>query len=270
MKIFKNKYAIKKAIFNKEISFIPTMGGLHKAHINLIKKSKKFKYKILVSIFINPKQFDNSRDFNLYPRNIKKDIDILKKLNVNYLYLPSFKDIYGFKTKNKIFLNKFSKKLCGKFRKNHFKGVLNIVNRFLEIIKPKYIFLGKKDFQQLFLIKSHIKKKKIRSKVIECNTIRESNGIAASTRNFKLSKKHKEIAAKIFKFLINIKKKMKRGHKFTDPKMLKKKIIKIGAQKVDYIEIFNVDTFKKAKKTGENFRIFIAYYINNVRLIDNI
>ena len=145
MKIFKDKHTLQKEILKtKGTSFVPTMGGLHKGHVSLIKQSKKFKFKILVSIFVNPKQFNKKSDFRSYPRNAKKDIRLLKKLKINYLYTPKFKDIYGFKTRNKVFLDKSSKKLCGKFRKGHFEGVLNVVNRFIEIIKPKYIFLGKK------------------------------------------------------------------------------------------------------------------------------
>ena len=140
MKIFKDKKSLQKEIFqNNGISFIPTMGGLHKGHISLIKKSKKYKFKTLVSIYVNPKQFDNKQEFSRYPKNLKKDIKILKKFKVDYLYTPSFKDIYGFKTKNKIYLDKFSKQLCGKFRKSHFKGVVQVMNRLIEIVKPKYI-----------------------------------------------------------------------------------------------------------------------------------
>ena len=167
MKIFKDKQTLQKEISKTNgISFVPTMGGLHKGHISLIKQSKKSKLKTLVSIFVNPKQFQKKRDFRNYPRKITKDIKLLKKLKINYLYIPTSNDIYGFKPKHKIFLDKSSKKLCGKFRKGHFEGVLNVVNRFLEIINPKYVFLGKKDYQQLYLIKKHIKKRKIKSKII--------------------------------------------------------------------------------------------------------
>ena len=127
MKIFKDKHTLEKEILKtKGISFIPTMGGLHKGHISLIKQSKKSKLKTLVSIFVNPKQFNKKSDFSSYPRNMKKDIIQLKKLNIDYLYIPTFNDIYWFRPKNKIFLDKSSKKLCGKFRKGHFEGVLNL------------------------------------------------------------------------------------------------------------------------------------------------
>ena len=138
MKIFKDKHSLQREILKtKGVSFVPTMGGLHKGHISLIKQSKKSKLKTLVSIFVNPKQFSKKSDFMTYPRNTKKDIRQLKKLKIHYLYIPAFKDIYGFKPKKKVFLDKFSKKLCGKFRKGHFEGVLNVVNRLIELIKPR-------------------------------------------------------------------------------------------------------------------------------------
>ena len=270
MKIFNNKEDLKSEIVDdKSVSFIPTMGGLHKGHVSLIKKAKKFKNKTLVSIFVNPKQFDKKNDYNRYPRNLQNDIKILKKLKINYLYLPNNKGIFNFKPKNKIYLHSFSQQLCGKYRKGHFKGVLNIVNRFLEIIQPKYIFLGLKDFQQLVLIEKHIIKNKINTKVIGCKTIRENNGVACSTRNFNLSNKEMQIAKKIYIYLHKIKKKVKKNMKFFNRSLFEKELIKLGVSKIDYLNIINLEKLKKAKNKKEKFNIFIAYYLNNIRLIDN-
>ena len=230
MKIFKDKHSLKKEILKaKGISFVPTMGGLHKGHISLIKKSKKTKLKTLVSIFVNPKQFNQKKDFKSYPRNQKKDLKILRNLKVDYLYLPSIKDIYSFKPNNKVFLDKFSKQLCGKYRKGHFRGVLNVVNRFLDIIKPKKLLMGRKDFQQLYLVKKHTIKRKIKTKIVECETIREKNGVACSSRNFKLNLRQKKVASKIYFYL----KKIKNKFKYINPIILKKEIIKLGANKID-------------------------------------
>ena len=267
MKIFKDKHSLKKEILKaKGISFVPTMGGLHKGHISLIKKSKKTKLKTLVSIFVNPKQFNQKKDFKSYPRNQKKDLKILRNLKVDYLYLPSIKDIYSFKPNNKVFLDKFSKQLCGKYRKGHFRGVLNVVNRFLDIIKPKKLLMGRKDFQQLYLVKKHTIKRKIKTKIVECETIREKNGVACSSRNFKLNLRQKKVASKIYFYL----KKIKNKFNYINPSILKKEIKKLGANKIDYIEFYNIKNFKKSKKIDKNNRIFIAYFLNNVRLIDNI
>ena len=162
MKIFKNKLNLLKEISKiKDIAFVPTMGSIHKGHLSLINKAKKVSKNVLVSIYINPKQFNSNLDFKKYPSNVNLDINLLKKNKIKYLYLPNYFDIYSFKTNHPLYLDKFSKELCGKFRPNHFKGVVNVINRFLEIVKPKSIFLGMKDYQQLILIKSHIKKNKI-------------------------------------------------------------------------------------------------------------
>ena len=271
MKIFKDKHTLQKEILKtKGISFVPTMGGLHKGHISLINQSKKSKLKTLVSIFVNPKQFNKKSDFRSYPRNTKEDIKLLKKLKINYLYIPTFKDIYGFKTKKKVFLDKFSKKLCGKFRKGHFEGVLNVVNRFIEVIKPKYIYLGKKDYQQLYLIKKHIKKRNIKSKIIECKTIRENNGIACSSRNSNLNKNQMKIASNIYHYLSNLKKRIKMNYYLFNTNKIKKDLINLGANKIDYLESYNVNNFKKIIKPKKKFNLFFAYYIKNTRLIDNI
>ena len=271
MKIFKNKHKLRKEILNiKNLCFIPTMGGLHKGHISLIKRSKKFKGFCIVSIFVNPKQFNEKKDFANYPRNIKRDLKILNDLKVDFLYLPNFKDIFSFTAQKKIYLDKFSKKLCGKYRANHFKGVLNVVNRLLEIIKPKYIFLGNKDFQQLQLIKLHIKKRYIPTRVIACKTVREINGIACSTRNNNLKKKHISIASNVYKFLINKKKKIKKDINNFKHLDFKKELIKLGLKKIDYIEILDTTNLHPPKNRKNNFKIFIAYYLNKVRLIDNI
>ncbi len=271
MKIFKNKNKLQKEINNiKNISFVPTMGGLHKGHISLIKKSKTFKGKILVTIFVNPKQFNKENDFKSYPRTIEKDIVILRNLKIDYVYLPSYKDIYSFKPKKKVFLDKFSKKLCGIYRSGHFEGVINVINRFLEIIKPKYIFLGIKDFQQLYLITKHIKIRKIKTKVITCKTIREKNGIACSTRNNNLNNNHINIASKIYHYLKIKKKLIKLNINNFKYKKFNIDLINLGLDKIDYVEIYNLNTLKKPKRKKENFRIFIAYYLNKIRLIDNI
>ena len=156
MKIFKNKKTlIKKLNGDQNLSFIPTMGALHKGHLSLIKKAKKKRFKTLVSVFINPKQFERKQDFKRYPKNLRKDIQILKKEKIDYLFIPKFRVIFSFKCQNKVFLSNFSNKLCGKFRTGHFKGVLEL-NRFLEIIKLIYLF-GCKRFSTTS-ISEHIKK----------------------------------------------------------------------------------------------------------------
>jgi len=270
MKLFTNKKKLQKEIKNiNNISFVPTMGALHKGHENLIKKSVRGSKKTLVSIFVNPKQFENKEDFKNYPKNYESDFKILKKLKVSYLYKPTYRDIYKFKTKNKIFLDRFSKKLCGKHRKGHFKGVVDIINRLLELIKPKKILLGNKDFQQLVLIKKHIKKNRINTKVIPCKTIRDKNFVAYSSRLRKLKSYEKNNLIRIMKILRNYKKNLvsrKVNYSFLK---IKNKLLFLGAKKVDYVEIIDSKTLKKPKKNNTKFNLFFAFYIGKIRLIDN-
>lgn len=269
MKIFKNKKNLQKKISQtKNLSFIPTMGSLHKGHERLIKIAKKKFKKVLVSIFVNPKQFNSKEDFRSYPRNIKKDINILKRLKVDYVYIPNYFDVFSFKPRNQVFLHNFSKKLCGQTRKGHFKGVVNVINRFLEIINPKYILLGKKDFQQLFLIKNYFKKRN-KSKIISCKTIRDNHKLALSSRNMLLDKKGLFIARSISKNLISFKQKIS-----TEGNIKKKIALKIKELnlfnniKIEYLELRNKFDLKKTLKI-KNSKIFIGYYVNDVRLIDN-
>jgi len=271
MKILLNNSTLLESLrqFN-DLGFVPTMGGIHKGHLSLIKKSNKLCKKTIVSIFVNPKQFNNKNDLKSYPRNIKKDLLILKKSKkVDFVYLPKFKDIYGDKKKSKIILPKTEKILCAKFRKGHFEGVLDVMNRLTKIVNPKKIFMGEKDFQQLYLVKKLLEKK-YKTKIIPCKTIRDKNNVALSSRNFLLNKFHLNMATDIYKKLLFIKKNIKNNKnilKFL--KHQKQKLKNNYKIKIDYLELRNKKNLKRSKRTN-NSRLFIAYHLNNVRLIDNI
>ena len=272
MKIIRQKKDLDKIInSNHSLSFVPTMGSLHKGHLSLIKEAKKKRLKILVSIFVNPRQFSSRSDFNTYPRNIKNDLKLLKKIKIDFLFLPKYNDVFNFKTRNKIYIHPFAKILCGKFRTGHFKGVLNVVNRFLELIKPKYLFLGEKDFQQLILIQKHILEKKIKTTVVNCRTIRQDKFLPYSSRNFNLKKSEKQLATEAFKQIKNYKNYLiKKNIKKIDLGFLKKKIFSLGVKKIDYIDVVNLDNLKKTKNFKGKIRIFSAFYVNRTRLIDNV
>lgn len=273
MKIFKDKKKLIDEISKiKRIAFIPTMGFLHEGHLSLINKAKRESKNILVSIFVNPKQFNSKTDYIKYPRNISRDIKILKKKKIQFLYIPDYKEIYSHKIKNKLYLDKFSRLLCGKYRPGHFKGVINVVNRFIEIIKPKTIYLGLKDFQQLTLIKQHILKNNINTKVVSCPIIRGKNGIVLSSRNFKLNNKQIKIASLVYKYLRKNKYKILKSHIINKKKFFINSIQKLGVDKIEYLECVNLKTLKYNKNKNKNFKfnIFISYYLGKVRLIDNL
>ncbi len=268
MKILINNNDLNEAL-NKvsNLGFVPTMGSLHEGHISLIRKSKKKTKKTIVSIFINPKQFNNKKDFKKYPKNIKKDLSILKSLNVDYLYLPKMSNIYDSKKNKKIQIKKNDKILCAKYRKGHFEGVLDVMDRLTNKINPNYIFMGIKDYQQLYLVKNYIEKK-YKCKVVPCKTIRNSNNLALSSRNLLLNKKAIIHAEKLTQDLIKFKKNLIKVKNIEDSLNLKKKeLSKLYNVDIEYLELRNERTLKKAN--NKYSKLFISYYLNNVRLIDN-
>jgi len=268
MKIIYNKNKLIKLIQNdNNLGFVPTMGGIHSGHASLIKKASIQCKKTIVSIFINKPQFNNTADFNKYPRVKRRDIFILKKLKVSYLYLPTEKQVYPEGYDKKIVINAFSKKLCGKNRKGHFEAVVNVINNFINIIKPSRIYFGEKDMQQFKIVQDFIKKNHPKVKVVSGKTIREKNGVALSSRNIHLSKEDMKKASNIFKFLFKNKKKLIKKSSLL--KNIKKNLLKLGARKIDYIEVLNINKIIKPFKKKRSMKIFIAYYIGSTRLIDN-
>ena len=269
MKIIKSFNVLKKEInFIENIGFVPTMGSLHEGHFSLINKAKKISKKVIVSIFVNPSQFDDRKDYKNYPRELKKDIIMLKKKNINYLFLPTEKEIYKKNINRKIQIYKKDKILCANQRKGHFEGVLAVVNRFMTNINSKYIFFGEKDFQQIYLIKKYLKNN-FNTKIISCKTIRNKNLLPMSSRNKLLSKKFLYKAEKISRLTNNFRNKIVCN--FSNIKLLNyyKNKIKNLCDDIEYFEIRNKNNLS-LKFSKRNFKIFIAYKINKVRLIDNI
>ena len=270
MKILLNNQTLNRKIrpFD-DIGFIPTMGGIHEGHISLIKRSKKICKKTIVSIFVNPKQFNNNKDFKTYPINIKKDLSILKKIKgIDFIYIPKFKDIYETKRKSKIKIAKKDKILCAKFRKGHFEGVLDVMDRLTNLIKPKKIFMGKKDFQQLFLVKNYIEKK-YKIKVVGCKTIRNKNKLALSSRNFLFDKDDLNIAEKISKTFFQVKRNIKINEDISKYLLeIKRNMQKKFNIKIEYLELRNEKNLLISKKSIGS-KIFVSYYLKGIRLIDN-
>ncbi len=268
MKTLLNNNELNEALYDvSNLGFVPTMGSLHKGHISLIKRSLKECNKTIVSIFVNPKQFNNKKDFLNYPKNTKRDLSILKDLKVNFVYLPNKNEIFNSKRKTKIRLKKHDKILCAKHRKGHFEGVIDVMDRLIEIIKPKKVFMGEKDFQQFFLVKKYFKKNK--SKIVPCKTIRDINKLALSSRNLLLKKNELNIAGKLARKLISLKKKLIKDKNIKKTLSEKKKEInKLYRVKIEYLELRSINNLKVTSKI-KNSKIFIAYYINKVRLIDN-
>ena len=277
MKLIKQITDLNKAITQtKDLGFVPTMGSLHKGHEFLIKESKKVCKKTLVSIFINPTQFNDKKDYKNYPKNLVKDIKFLRRLKVDFVFLPTANQIYKKKKLSKIILKRSEKILCAKFRKGHFEGVLDVINRFIKLISPKMMFMGEKDYQQFFLVKNFISKK-YTTIVRSCSTIRDSRGVALSSRNKLLNKNDLKNSGLITHRLFNLKKLLckKNGFNNFGPKKtkdliekLKNKLIKKFNIKIDYLECRNLINMS-TNLNNKPFKLFVSYYLNNVRLIDN-
>ena len=270
MKIILNNNILRKTLkpFN-DIGFVPTMGGIHEGHISLIKKSIQLNKKTIVSIFVNPKQFNDIKDFKSYPSNIKNDLSILKKIKkLDFIYIPKFNDIYQDKKKSHIRLEKKDKILCAKYRKGHFEGVLDVMSRLTILIKPKKIFMGKKDFQQFFLVKNFIEQK-FNTKVIGCKTIRNKNKLALSSRNFLLKKQELNDVEKISKLFLNLKNKIKNINNINRfLQKSKKDFERLFKIKIEYLENRNTKNLKISNKYLKS-KIFLSYYYKGIRLIDN-
>jgi pantoate--beta-alanine ligase len=270
MKLIKQITDLNKAVnAEKRLGFVPTMGSLHEGHEYLIKTSKKKCKKTLVTIFVNPTQFNDKKDYRAYPKNLSKDLKILKRLKVDYVYLPTVNQIFNDRQLPKILLNKSQKVLCAKFRKGHFEGVLDVLNRFVKLISPKLIFMGEKDYQQFFLVKNFIEKK-YKTKVYVCKTIRDINMVALSSRNNLLNKTNLDTLRLVTNELINLKNIIYKNKKKSNELIFKHKkdLIKKYKVKIEYLECRNIVNLRK-NIHNKTFKLFIAYYLDNVRLIDN-
>ena len=256
----------------KIIGYVPTLGELHEGHLKLIRFAKKNSDIVIVSIFLNPIQFNSKKDFQSYPKNILQDKKKISLEKVDILYVPSIKQIFPEKKIKKINASRIAKKLCGKFRKGHFDGVVTVLKRLFLQVSPNIAFFGEKDFQQIKVVKDFIKKYKIKIQILTFPTVRDKKGLAFSSRNRLLNKKQKKIAAYLFKTIKGILKKV-----LTEPKKIdelekwgKQKLLDYGFNHVDYLEICNENNLSKLSLSKENIRVFVAAKLGKIRLIDNI
>ena len=268
MRIIKKSKEI-NSLFNsfKKTGFVPTMGSLHKGHEYLIKKSVKENNVTFVSIFVNPKQFNNKMDLKKYPKNLKEDVKICRKCKVNYLFLPSFKEVYSWKVQSKKKTPKIKNIMEHKYRKGHFKGVIKVIERLSNIIPASKMYLGEKDFQQIKVITDYFNINKVKTKIVKCKTVRDKNGLALSSRNKLLKKENLKRAVNIVNFIKKIK--LKNIHSNLKINIIRN-YLKKNDVKFDYVQNINLKQFNISKNRTINTRIFFAFYLGTVRLIDNL
>jgi len=259
----------------KKIGFVPTMGALHKGHLSLVKRALYKSDVCVVSIYVNPTQFNDAKDLEGYPRTVESDIQMLRHLSEDIIvYLPTNEDIYG----DAVELNDFNfmgldKIMEGANRPEHFKGVANVVERLFDAVQPKFAFFGEKDFQQLRIIQYLNKKHRWRTTIVPCPTSREHNGLALSSRNQKLSEASREKCGLIYETLKQVKLKFS-TNTMENLKLYVEKKISMHRDfiELEYFEIADEITLTPAQKNQKKlkYRAFIAVRVEGVRLIDNI
>ena len=264
----------KNKILGNKICLIPTMGSLHKGHISLIQEALKMGEMVWVSIFVNPTQFNELDDYKKYPRSLKDDISKLKKLSHKIcIFSPSTKEIYTNKVKSDDFDFGFLESVMeGKFRPNHFNGVATIITKLFEIFVPDYCFFGEKDYQQVIIIKKIIETNFKQTKMIICDTIREKNGLAISSRNCFLSKKKFMESAIIYKMLVFARNNINKINFRLLENIITKNINEISGFELEYLDFRDANSLKKIStiNSKKHIRAFICVKVNGIRLIDNI
>jgi pantoate--beta-alanine ligase len=262
----------KEEVAGKKIALVPTMGALHLGHLALIKKSCQMAEIVVVSIFVNKAQFNDLDDYQKYPKQLEQDLELLKNSGATHVFIPQDTEIFSSDFSFKLIETKLADCLCGKARQGHFDGVALIVAKLFNIIKPDVAIFGEKDFQQVAIIKKLVTDLNFDVEIFIHETIRHESGLAMSSRNQRLSEINKIKAADIFKILLEIKKEVREGPQYLEKILQQKrqKLLEAGFKKIDYLEIRD----EKDLQLITNFdfaaaRIFIAVYLDEIRLIDN-
>ena len=262
--------------FTSPFALVPTMGNLHEGHINLLEIAREKNFLPVVSIFVNPLQFGLNEDLDKYPRTLDNDLEILEKNNCHGVFIPQ---------ENEILKNiepieaPFADKLCAKSRPGHFNGVISIVNKLFEVTNPQACVFGMKDFQQQLIIQHLIKIKQYEIQFLSAPVVRDTNGLALSSRNNYLSSQERTEASKVFKFLCEIQEEIKLSFKKQkkilpiDLDTIKDNYVQIIENKgfkIDYLEILDSKTLEICQNNSTKILIAIAVFYKQVRLIDNL
>jgi pantoate--beta-alanine ligase len=278
MKIFNTKQELKSYLNaqkerTKTIGLVPTMGALHQGHLSLIKKAKRKNDVVVVSIFVNPTQFDKKEDLTNYPKTIENDTKLLESVSCDVLFFPSVEEIYEDHVSSERFdFDGLEHLMEGKFRKGHFDGVGTIVKKLFEIVTPHQAYFGQKDFQQLQIIKKMVKKHHLNVKIKGCAIFREEDGLAMSSRNTRLSKDHRAAAPFVYKILKKVRKKFATENTDKVTEWVENEFKKHPLLNLEYFTIAaekSLETIKNKESNKKN-RAFIAVFASEIRLIDNI
>lgn len=276
MEVVKNIQEMKKISNNlienkKTIGFVPTMGYLHEGHLSLVRKARENNDIVVVSIFVNPTQFGPNEDYNSYPRDLDRDLELLKNLNVDYVFTPEVSDMYPEDFSTFVEETQLSKFLCGRSRPGHFRGVCTVVTKLFNIVRPTRAYFGQKDAQQFRVLRRMVRDLNMDVEMIELPIAREKDGLALSSRNTYLTPEERKEAIRLYKSLLKAKELVESGIK--DTQIIKSEMKKILDQpllKIDYIEIVDEKTLEPVNKVENKVIVALAVYVGKARLIDNI
>ncbi len=259
---------------HKSIGFVATMGALHEGHLSLIRKSKQENDITVSSIFVNPIQFNNPQDLTTYPRNLAADLELLESVSCDYAFSPDVKEMYpeGNESAPVGDFGQLEKMMEGKFRPGHFKGVAIVVKKLFDIISPDIAYFGKKDYQQLLIIRSLVSQLNLPVQIIGCPIIREPDGLAMSSRNMQLSIGERKIASHIYQVLSEVKEKVGTTSVMELNNWAIRKISSNPAFTIAYFEIVDKQTLLPLEswRNKKNALACTAVYLGGVRLIDNV
>ena len=273
MKILENKRELDELLAKirtngTKIGLIPTMGSIHNGHLSLVENSMKENFFSITSIFVNPTQFNDLKDFKKYPQNKKQDIEKLNTVKCDAVFFPQIEELYPEGIKRKKTISKYRDILCDKFRPGHFDGVTTVVKSLFDIVTPDTVFFGEKDFQQLKIIKELIKKNNLPIQLIDCPSVRSKNGMSLSSRynNFNTNQEilFNQISLKV-NDCVNL---LKKQIDINNLKNLNQYLEEHKKIKVDYLEVRDDDELLLTQK-NKNARLFISFYIEDIRIIDN-
>ena len=279
MKIFNKKLDLQQFLApfyleKKAVGLVPTMGALHEGHLSLIQKALSENDIVVVSIFVNPTQFNNAEDLEKYPRNLSGDIKTIERLSQEVvIFAPEISEMYESTPKAISFdFGGLDKVMEGKFREGHFQGVATIVEKLFELVKPTRAYFGEKDYQQILIIKSMLEQRKLPVTLVPCPIVREKSGLAMSSRNERLSPEGRKEAAFIYSVLQEAQKLFTTASVAEVEAFVKEQFSQKEGFDLEYFTITKADTLEevKEKKSTESYRAFITVYVEGVRLIDNI
>ena len=278
MKIFSKKKDLKDCLLahrsdNKTVGFVPTMGALHSGHLSLIKEAQQKNDIVVVSLFVNPTQFDSAEDLKKYPKTIKNDIELLDSVSCDILFTPSVEEIYENNISSENFnFDGLEHQIEGKFRKGHFNGVGTVVKTLFKIVAPHKAYFGQKDFQQLQIIKKMVEKHSLKVEVKGCPIFRQPDGLAMSSRNVRLSKKQKAAAPFVYKVLQEVRIKFNTQSVLEITQWVEGQFKNHPTLQLEYFTVADEKSLEsiETKEGFKKYRAFIAVFADEIRLIDNL